>query len=272
MIVAALSLIVLVLALLLPGWRKPDVLEDRYCLEVAHHQRALQRITADADVSGADEQAMRLDVQRRMLRLRRDHMAAGKGFGRWIMALPVTAFVAVLLGYHQLGHPDLIDRPLPRLAPQLLAAQNFDTAQARLLKNPADVTAWIDLSLALQRQGKTVRANDAMAMATQVMPGSADLWVARGQALLAHGGGQVSPAARLAFDRASALDPHHPGPRFYLALAWLQAGEPQQALPLLEGLARDSKADAAWMPRVMRMTRGAKAMIGAGIGTALPPR
>jgi cytochrome c-type biogenesis protein CcmH len=76
----------------------------------------------------------------------------------------------------------------------------------------------------------------------------------------------MNPAARLAFGKAARLDPKHPGPRLFLALAWLQAGKPQEALPVLDALDKDSPANAPWRPRLERMKRGAQAMMAAGVG------
>lgn len=276
MFVAALIIAVTLLMIGL-ALRRPDVLKDRYHVEVAHHRALLARIEADcasAGLSHSDAQALTLDVQRRLLRARRS--AAESANSAVPQALPLGfAVIAVALGvicYAQLGHHALRDAPAAPMIVPTAVQHDSEAAQQLLIQNPANIAAWIDFSMALQRQGMSGRAVEALAKASETMPDSADLWVARGQALMQHGGGQLSPAARLAFNRASALDPSHPGPRLYLALAWLQAGQPDQALPILEELAQSSPADAPWMPRVAAMTRGAKAMIAAGVGSNLPPR
>jgi cytochrome c-type biogenesis protein CcmH len=266
MMIAGLLLVALVILALWLAMRHPDVLEDRYTAEVAHHRHALARIAADT-AEPQDAQALSLDVQRRLLRVRRSNApAARRSNHTWIYALAVPCITLTLFGYIKLGNHSLADTPAPKVLALRVAAEKYQSAKAMLERDPANISAWIELSSALQAQGETVRAIDYLTFASSKMPEVADLWVARGQALMAHGGGALSPAARLAFDRASALDPQHPGPRLYLALAWLQAGQPSEALPLLESLAKDSPKDAPWLPRVERMTRGAKAMIAAGVG------
>jgi cytochrome c-type biogenesis protein CcmH len=277
MIIAALLLIALVLLAPWLAARHPDVLDDRYSVEVAHHRAALARIAADStatQLSGPDAQALSLDVQRRLLRVKRSAARQAKPnmHPGWSLLLHSAAIVSVVFGYAHFGHPLLRDVPAPPIIAPPAAQKAYQGAQTQLLQNPANIAAWIDMSMALQSQGETARAVEALEVASRAMPKSADLWVARGQALMRHGGGQMSPAARLAFDRASAIDPSHPGPRLYLALSWLLAGQPSQALPVLEALARSSPADAPWLPRVAAMTRGAKAMIAAGVGTTLPQR
>ena len=44
----------------------------------------------------------------------------------------------------------------------------------------------------------------------------ADLWVGYGNALVIHGGGLMSPAAEMAFNRAAAIAPNHPGAQILL--------------------------------------------------------
>lgn len=51
------------------------------------------------------------------------------------------------------------------------------------------------------------------------------LWTGLGSAIVAHDEGQMSPAAGLAFRRATKLAPHAPGPPFFLGLAYVQAGD-----------------------------------------------
>jgi cytochrome c-type biogenesis protein CcmH len=267
MIGGAFLLIALVCLCFWLALRRPDVLHDRYSAEVAHHRAALARIATDP-LQAQDAQALSLDVQRRLLRVRRSAAQTQTRKPRTLLYVFSCVMIAAsVIGYQQLGQHGMRDVPAQALISPPSAAQNYQNAKAVLLSDPANISAWIDLSTALQAQGNTAPAIEALEAATHAMPTSADLWVARGQALMAHGGGALSPAARFAFDRASVLDPAHPGPRLYLALAWLQAGQPKQALPLLESLTHDAPKDAPWLPRVARMTRGAKAMIAAGVGT-----
>ncbi|MCH8683778.1 tetratricopeptide repeat protein [Pedomonas mirosovicensis] len=188
-----------------------------------------------------------------------------------------AAVVLVILGlgggtYAVVGHPAAkgIRPAAPAAAPE--ADEAFAEARSVLLENPADVPAWLRLSMALSGKGETERAAEALSVALGAMPDSPDLWIGYGETLTAHAGGQVTPAARLAFDRANQLAPHHPAPKYYLALSWLQSGNPREALAALEDLAKESKPDAPWMPRVERMMRGARTMIAAGVGPngALP--
>lgn len=63
------------------------------------------------------------------------------------------------------------------------------------------------------------------------IPASYALWTALGTAYARHDGGQVSPAARFAFDQAGRLAPTSPAPPFFLGLAYVRAGNFVAARP-----------------------------------------
>lgn len=62
-------------------------------------------------------------------------------------------------------------------------------------------------------------------------PQDASLWTGLGLALAENDGNQVSPASKLAFDKALALAPQHPGPPFFLGMALIREGKFAEARP-----------------------------------------
>ena len=165
---------------------------------------------------------------------------------------PVAAAVAATLalglgGYAVAGRPWLPAAPAPRAPADRGAVSEFETSRQALLANYGDTAAWLAFSDALTREGRTADAVDGLQVALKAMPGSADLWIGLGQALTMHAGGFVSPAARLAFDRASVLAPDNPAPRYFLGLAWLQAGNAKAALGEWQALRAASPAGAPWL-------------------------
>ncbi len=60
-------------------------------------------------------------------------------------------------------------------------------------------------------------------------PNDAALWAGLGSAITTHDGGQVSPAALFAFQKAVLLAPNSPGPPFMLGLAEIQGGQMAEA-------------------------------------------
>jgi cytochrome c-type biogenesis protein CcmH/NrfG len=63
-------------------------------------------------------------------------------------------------------------------------------------------------------------------------PQDAALWTGLGLKLAEKDGDIISPASKFAFDRAMALAPQHPGPPYFLGVAYLQAGNVRSALPM----------------------------------------
>ena len=182
-------------------------------------------------------------------------------------ALAVMVAVALGVGGYALtGSPRLPAAPAPARVMNPDLTPEAEQASKQLLNNYGDVRAWMTLSDALIRANRTETAVAAMDQALDAIPGDADLWVQMGISLVAHAQGEVAPAARLAFDRASRLAPDHPAPPYFLALAWMQSAEPAKALAVLRPLEARSPADAPWRPMVERMIRGAEAMLAAGMG------
>ena len=182
----------------------------------------------------------------------------------WLGSMVATIFLA-LLGYAIVGRPDLPARPAPPKTDDATTISEFETARAKLLENTGDTAAWLAFADALTRQGRGEDAVQGLQIAIKAMPDNPDLWVGLGDTLTRIGDGQVSPAARMAFDRANTIDPDHPAPYIFLALAWIQAGEPDEAEKLLLQLKARAPADAPFMPAVDRLLRGTQAMQAAGI-------
>lgn len=111
---------------------------------------------------------------------------------------------------------------------------------------------WIEFADTMLRLGATRAAVDAVNNGLRASPRSVLLWTALGSTLVAHGRGQISPAALHAFNRAAALDPQSPAPPFFLGLALANAGEGDAAITIWNDLLRRTPADAPWRPELER--------------------
>ncbi len=192
---------------------------------------------------------------------------AGLGLRGLARLAALGVLILGLGGYALRGAPEASDTQSRHSMPDTPGARAAAAqARTRLLKDPADIPAWIALSVALGSAGKTEQAAEGLTRALAAMPDQPDLWVALGESLVAHNKGLVSPAARLAFDRASQIAPDHPAPRYYLGLAWLQAGKPDQALETWQALLASTPSDAPWRDNIVRKVKAAQTMITAGVG------
>jgi tetratricopeptide (TPR) repeat protein len=83
---------------------------------------------------------------------------------------------------------------------------------------------------AMTRAGSYDSAVTVLQAGTLKAPADGSLWAALGMAFVNHDRA-VTPAARFAFDRAMKTWPMHPGPPFFLGLAYVRTGQPLEARP-----------------------------------------
>jgi cytochrome c-type biogenesis protein CcmH/NrfG len=182
------------------------------------------------------------------------------------LQLVASALLLAMAGYAWQGRPGLEGRPtrppaeraetpdggLPELRRQMFG--RFDAADR-----------WLILADSYQRRGDTQSAAGAARAGLKAHPRDATLWVGLGNALVAHSGGMLTPAAELAYRRAIELAPAHPGPRFFFGLALAQNGRLDAGERLwVEALAL-APPDIGWRPvveRQLELLRQAKAMGG----------
>lgn len=87
------------------------------------------------------------------------------------------------------------------------------------------IDSYFFASDALMRGGDPGKAAKLMLGGVRSSPQDAALWTWLGVTLAEADGRTMSPAAGLAFRRAVALAPEHPGPRFFYGLAHVRAGQ-----------------------------------------------
>jgi cytochrome c-type biogenesis protein CcmH len=143
--------------------------------------------------------------------------------------ITAAALLLGLAGYAWQGNPSLPGSP--RVAEK--AAVPFDEAKAEQRRGLADrygpAAQWMVLSDGYGRRGQTKEAANVLLSGLKVTPGDANLWLGLGNALVAHGGGMLSPGADYAYRQAARLDPDAPAPRYFYGLALAQGGQLQAA-------------------------------------------
>lgn len=91
--------------------------------------------------------------------------------------------------------------------------------------------SWLAIADAYESQGETENAVRTIRSGLRADPNDAVLWVGLGNALVDHAG-MLTPAATIAFERARAAAPAHPGPLFFEGLALVRSGQREQGLTL----------------------------------------
>ena len=162
------------------------------------------------------------------------------------LQLAAAALLFAVAGYAWQGSPTLPGQPAPPNQDVMQPDTAFATERANLMERFGNEAQWLDFADALHRMGRDQMAVVAIKSGLRKYPRSADLWVGLGNALVTHAGGMISPAAQFAFDRAAAIAPDHPGPPFFLGLAYAQAGQIDKAEAVWRELLARTPADAPW--------------------------
>ena len=165
---------------------------------------------------------------------------------RMALELLGAALLLGVAGYAWQGSPALPGRPTPPPADAKQPDSDFALERNKMMERFGSDASVLDAADAMHRQGWNRYAIAMIRGGLMKRPKSADLWVGMGNALVIHGGGMMSPAAQLAFERAAKLNPEHPGPPFFMGLAYAQAGQLDQAEAIWGGLLARAPADAPW--------------------------
>ena len=160
--------------------------------------------------------------------------------------LAIAAMLVALAGYVFQGHAGVPGHPVTTEASAVSVDPALvDTRRAMSGQFGTDAQ-WLDYADTLTRFGATRLAVTAMRSGIRENPKSPDLWVGLGNALVAHGGGLVGPAATFAFEHAAMLSPQHPAPPFFYGLALAQSGQVEAAGQVWRGLLARTPKDAPW--------------------------
>jgi cytochrome c-type biogenesis protein CcmH len=259
--VLALMTAVAIFAVLWPLGRKPGRLASGSDTAVYRDQLEEVRRDRAAGLIGNEEAAAaEAEVSRRLL-------AATGADKETISSTPVrrrAVAVAVLVllpvgaagVYLALGSPMLPDRPLaPRLA-QSTGSQSVDNliaqVEAHLEQRPDDGRGWEVIAPVYMRLGRFDDAVKARTNALRLNGETADREAALGEALVFAANGVVTADAKVAFERAVALDANHVQARYLLGVAAEQDGDQARAAAIWSAMLANAPPDARWTEFIRR--------------------
>ncbi|TAX75853.1 c-type cytochrome biogenesis protein CcmI [Rhizobium ruizarguesonis] len=283
-LVAALTAALAVI-LLYPLLRGAKAADNIRAGEAAVYRDQLRELDRDLDgglITPEEADYARAEIGRRLIAVSADEPAETPKPARHhrfteafvLLVLPVLG----LCLYLTTGRPDLPSQPLEaRLEnPGNDVAVLITKAERHLAENPDDGKGWDVLAPIYFR---TMRVNDAQVAyrnAIRLLGPSPVRLDGLAETLIAVSDGVVTEEARQVLEQSLTLEPDNPRARFYIALSMEQAGRPDEARQAFEALAKQSPADAPWLPLVnqhIAMNGGAPAGAGSaapGAGSAAP--
>jgi len=182
-----------------------------------------------------------------------------------MLQLSAAALLFGAAGYAVQGQPGLSGSP--RNAGQKAPPIPLTKLRHAFFGTFGPTEHWLVISESYASRGETEDAVKAMTAAVREHPGDPVLWVGLGNALTDHAG-TLTPASQLAFSRAAELAPGHPAPPFFLGLALVRSGDPQDGVAIWQKLLADAPVKASWRPlvedaiRVVRTSRPPQAATG----------
>lgn len=146
-----------------------------------------------------------------------------------LMLVGAALFVAAA-GYSTQGVPGLAGSPHNTGAHVTLKADTlFATERMRLLNPYGEPGQWLTFADGLNRAGEDQAAAIALKGAIAKFPRDAGLRLGFAHALLVLADYNITPAVRLAYARAEAIDPNDPAPLYFEGLARFEANDPAGA-------------------------------------------
>ncbi|AHF83180.1 cytochrome C biogenesis protein CycH [Rhizobium leguminosarum bv. trifolii WSM1689] len=269
-ILVAVLTAALAVILLYPLLRGAKAAENIRAGEAAVYRDQLRELDRDLDgglITPEEADYARAEIGRRLLAVSADEPAETPKPARHhrfteafvLLVLPVLG----LCLYLTTGRPDLPSQPLEaRLEnPGNDVAVLIVKAERHLAQKPDDGKGWDVLAPIYFR---TMRVNDAQLAyrnAIRLLGPSPARLDGLAETLMAVSDGVVTEEARQVLEQSLTLEPDNPRARFYIALSMEQAGRPDEARQAFEALAKQSPADAPWLPLVnqhIAMNGGAK--------------
>lgn len=161
-----------------------------------------------------------------------------------LMLLSAAALALGGAGYALQGRPDLPGNPRDPAMKRRATLPLTEVRKAMMGEFTA-ANSWLTISESYAARGKTLEAAAILRSAVRERPGDYSLWVGYGNALSDHAR-TITPAARLAYERALRLAPGHPAPRFFLGLALARSGDREEALTQWRAILAETPANASW--------------------------
>lgn len=169
---------------------------------------------------------------------------------RSLWQVAAAAVVLAMTGYALQGRPALPASPAKPIEAENEAADALLTMRAEMDQSFGVSKRYLVTADSFSRSGDYKLSASYIQSGLRQYPRDADLWNALGLQLMLASEGQISPPAKLAFDKARASWPLHPGPDYFQGLSDLFAGNAPSAIAHWETALAKATPKAKWRPRL----------------------
>jgi cytochrome c-type biogenesis protein CcmH len=241
---------------------------------------------AAGTIPPADAEGLRVEIKRRMLAAGHIAEDAARPLGSRALAgvaIGLAALVALAAGglYASMGQPGLVGTAAPVAAPAAAPAADDAPPQAaeiaklvgvletKVAGDAQNPEGWRMLGWAYFQTERFADAATAYGKAVALRPDGEGYQSAYGEALTLAADGNVTPAARAAFDKAVARDGNDARARYFVGVAKQQGGDAKGAVEDWLALLADSTGDAPWVPQLRSMITAAGREAGIDVAARL---
>lgn len=246
---------------------------------------------AAGSIQPGEAEGLRNEIRRRLLAAGHiptelDRTMGQKALSGLALGLAVMVAGAAAALYASMGQPELAGSRAPATAAAAPAAPAQEAAaqgevsqlitglEQKMQANPDDPEGWRMLGWSYFQTGRYADSAKAYARAIALKPDGVGFQSAYGEALVQEAGGQVTPAAAAAFEKAAAQDGSDARARYFLAVRKSEMGDRKGAIDDMLRLIADSPADAPWLPQlraaVQQTAQAAGIDISARLAAAKP--
>lgn len=172
-----------------------------------------------------------------------------------------AALVLGLAGYAWQGSPALEAAPAYAAPAKREAAEALLAMRADMDANYGVAKQWLIMSDSYARDGNYRYAASFLQAGLRKHPRNGDLWAGLGLVLMLAGDGQMSPPAKMAFEKARLFAPLNRAPDYFAGLIELFEGRPAQTLAIWQKLVDGAPDKAIWKPKLESQVNGLKNML-----------
>ena len=182
--------------------------------------------------------------------------------GLWQVA--AAAIVLGMTGYALQGRPALPASLAKPIEAKNEAADALLTMRAEMDQSFGVAKRYLITADSFARSGDYKLSASYIQSGLRQYPRDADLWTALGLQLMLASEGQMSPPARLAFNKARTNWPRHPGPDYFQGLSDLFAGNVPSAIAHWERALAKATPNAKWRPRLESQLASLRPIVNQG--------